>query len=165
MESWETIARQSLMMVQRTCSPAEYQRMVTEKAAAMQLSGLAMLRGRGKRQYVGRPAFFPEAAVQVTHGDVVSDQDIDFAAKHRSPETDRTFRESIGTFRRMSLAEIEDAKPLRLQVVTVAPSDTVEKLATRMAVADRPVERFRVLNGLDPGDRLKSGSEVKIVVE
>jgi predicted Zn-dependent protease len=34
-----------------------------------------------------------------------------------------------------------------------------------MAVADRPVERFRVLNGLDPGDRLKSGSEVKIVVE
>ena len=30
----------------------------------------------------------------------------------------------------MSLAEIEDAKPLRLQVVTVAPSDTVEKLAT-----------------------------------
>ena len=88
-----------------------------------------------------------------------------FAAKHRSPETDRIFRESIGTFRRMSLAEIEDAKPLRLQVVTVAPSDTVEKLATRMAVADRPVERFRVLNGLEPGDRLRSGSEVKIVVE
>jgi predicted Zn-dependent protease len=88
-----------------------------------------------------------------------------FAAKHRSPETDRLFRESIGTFRRMSLAEIEDAKPLRLQVVTVAPSDTVEKLANRMAVADRPVERFRVLNGLEPGDRLKSGSEVKIVVE
>jgi len=88
-----------------------------------------------------------------------------FAAKHRSPDTDRTFRESIGTFRRMSLAEIEDAKPLRLQVVTVAPSDTVEKLANRMAVADRPVERFRVLNGLEPGDRLKSGSEVKIVVE
>jgi predicted Zn-dependent protease len=88
-----------------------------------------------------------------------------FAAKHRSPETDRLFRESIGTFRRMSLAEIEDAKPLRLQVVTVAPSDTVEKLANRMAVADRQVERFRILNGLEPGDRLKSGSGVKIVVE
>jgi len=88
-----------------------------------------------------------------------------FATKHRSPETDRIFRESIGTFRRMSLAEIEDAKPLRLQVLTVGPGDTVEKLATRMAVADRQVERFRVLNGLEPGDRLKSGSEVKIVVE
>jgi len=88
-----------------------------------------------------------------------------YAAKHRTPETDHIFRESIGTFRRMSLAEIEDAKPLRLQVVTVGPGDTVDKLAGRMAVADRQVERFRVLNGLEPGERLKSGSEVKIVVE
>jgi predicted Zn-dependent protease len=88
-----------------------------------------------------------------------------FAAKHRTPEVDHAFRESIGTFRRMSLAEIEDAKPLRLQIVTVGPGDTVEKLASRMAVADRAVDRFRVLNGLDPGDRLKPGSSVKIVVE
>ncbi len=88
-----------------------------------------------------------------------------FATKHNSPETDRVFRESVGTFRRMSLAEIEEAKPLRVQVVTVGPGDTVEKLATRMAVADRQVERFRVLNGLEPGERVRSGSEVKIVVE
>ena len=51
-----------------------------------------------------------------------------FATKRRSPETDRIFRDSVGAFRRMSLAEIEDAKPLRLQVVTVGPGDTVEKL-------------------------------------
>ena len=88
-----------------------------------------------------------------------------FATKHSSPESDRVFRESVGTFRRLSLAEIEGAKPLRLQVVTVGPSDTVEKLAMRMAVTDRQLERFRVLNGLEPGERLKSGSEVKIVVE
>ena len=88
-----------------------------------------------------------------------------FAAKHRTPETDRGFRESIGTFRRMSLAEIEQAKPLRLQIVTVGPADTVDRLASRMAVADRAVERFRILNGLDPGDHVKPGSEVKIVVE
>jgi predicted Zn-dependent protease len=88
-----------------------------------------------------------------------------FAAKHRTPETDRAFRDAVGTFRRMSLAEIEEAKPLRLQVITVGPTDTVEKLASRMATADRQLERFRVLNGLEPGDRLKAGSEVKIVVE
>jgi len=88
-----------------------------------------------------------------------------FATQHRTAETDPVFRASVGTFRRMSLAEIEDAKPLRLQVVTVGPGDTVERLAARMAVADHQVERFRVLNGLEPGDRLKSGSEVKIVVE
>ncbi|MGD0418470.1 MAG: M48 family metalloprotease [Xanthobacteraceae bacterium] len=88
-----------------------------------------------------------------------------FATKHRTPESDRIFRESVGTFRRMSLAEIEAAKPLRLQVVTVGTGDTVEKLASRMAVADRQLERFRVLNGLEPGEKLKSGNEVKIVVE
>src|SRR6202161_3292989 len=69
-----------------------------------------------------------------------------FATKHRTPEIDRAFRESIGTFRRMSLAEIEQAKPLHLLVATIAPGDTVEKLAGRMAVTDRAVERFRVLH-------------------
>ena len=88
-----------------------------------------------------------------------------FAAKHRTPDTDRAFRNSVNTFRRMSLAEIEQAKPLRLKIVKVATGDTVEKLAARMAVADRAADRFRVLNGLEPGDRLKPGSEVKIVVE
>jgi predicted Zn-dependent protease len=88
-----------------------------------------------------------------------------FATKHRTPETDRMFRESVGTFRRMSLAEIEQAKPLHLKVAMVAPGDTVEKLASRMAITDRAVERFRVLNGLAAGEKLKSGGEVKIVVE
>jgi len=88
-----------------------------------------------------------------------------FAAKHRTPDSDRAFRESIGTFRRMSIAEIETAKPLRLKIVTVAPGETVDKLAGKMAVADHAVERFRVLNGLGPTDRLKPGSAVKIVVE
>jgi predicted Zn-dependent protease len=88
-----------------------------------------------------------------------------FAAKHRTPETDREYRESVGTFRRMSLAEIEQAKPLHLKVVTVAPGDTVEKLAGRMTVTDRAADRFRVLNGLEAGERLRPGSEVKVVVE
>jgi predicted Zn-dependent protease len=65
----------------------------------------------------------------------------------------------------MTIAEIQEAKPLRLKIVTVAPGDTVDRLAGKMAIADRAAERFRVLNGLDPGDRLKPGSEVKVVVE
>ena len=65
----------------------------------------------------------------------------------------------------MTSAEIAQARPQRLKVVEVKPGDTVEKFAHRMASSDRAAERFRVLNGLEPGDRLKSGSEVKIVVE
>ncbi len=47
LSSWETIFRRSLMMAQGTCSAAEYQRMVAEKAAAMQASTLALMTGRG----------------------------------------------------------------------------------------------------------------------
>ena len=45
-----------------------------------------------------------------------------FAAKQRTPETDRVFRESVGSFRRLSITEIDRVKPLRLRVVTVAPA-------------------------------------------
>jgi predicted Zn-dependent protease len=34
-----------------------------------------------------------------------------------------------------------------------------------MAVSDKPVERFRVLNGMDPGDKLEPGTMVKLIVE
>src|SRR6266446_7472759 len=88
-----------------------------------------------------------------------------FASKRTTAETDRTFRESVGSFRRMTLAESQAAKPLHIRIVTVAPGDTVERLASRMAIADRPVERFRVLNGLGPGERVSHGDEVKVVVE
>jgi predicted Zn-dependent protease len=64
----------------------------------------------------------------------------------------------------MSQAEVKTARPLRIKVVRVGDGDTVERLAGRMAI-DRPVERFRVLNGLGPNDRIRPGDSVKIVVE
>jgi predicted Zn-dependent protease len=88
-----------------------------------------------------------------------------FAAKKMTPEIDRAFRESVGSFRRMSLAESKAATPLRLRIVTVADGDTVERLAARMATTDRAVERFRVLNGLSASDRVRPGDRVKIVTE
>ena len=88
-----------------------------------------------------------------------------FAAKTQNVEFDRAARDTLGSFRRMSRAEADAARPLRLRAATVGPNDNVERMASRMAVADRPVERFRVLNGLDPGDKLKAGDKVKLVVE
>ena len=88
-----------------------------------------------------------------------------YASKHVTAEIDRAFRESVNTFRRMTLAESQAAKPLHIKIVTVAPGDTVERLASRIAIADRPLERFRVLNGLGPNDRVNPGEAVKIVVE
>jgi predicted Zn-dependent protease len=47
----------------------------------------------------------------------------------------------------------------------VQPGDTVESLSRRMAGLDRPVERFRVLNGLDARAQVKVRDTVKIVVD
>jgi predicted Zn-dependent protease len=88
-----------------------------------------------------------------------------FAAKKRTDAIDRTFRDSLGTFRRMTVAEMQSARPQRLKVVEVKTGDTVEKLARRMATGDRPAERFRVLNGLGPHDKVEPGDLMKIVVE
>jgi predicted Zn-dependent protease len=87
-----------------------------------------------------------------------------FAAKQRSQESDRAFRESVGSFRRMTLEEIERARPLRIKTVAVQAGDSVERMAARMAT-DRPVERFLVLNGFASGQPLVPGEPVKIVVE
>ena len=88
-----------------------------------------------------------------------------FAAKNRTAQVDRAFRESIATFRRMSLKESEQIHPLRLKIVTVGPHDTVETLARRMASSDHALDRFRVLNGLGAHDGVKPGAKVKIAVD
>src|SRR5882762_1749863 len=71
-----------------------------------------------------------------------------FAAKNRTAEADRAFRESIQTFRRLTAQETRSIKPLHLKIVKVQPGDTVESLSTRMAPFDHQVERFQVLNGI-----------------
>jgi predicted Zn-dependent protease len=49
--------------------------------------------------------------------------------------------------------------------VRVGLTDTVDRLTKRMAVPDRKLERFLVLNGLERGAKLGTGDQVKIVVE
>ena len=88
-----------------------------------------------------------------------------FAAKTKTSETDRSFRDTVNSFRRLTLAEIQAARPLRIKVITAQPGDTVESLAHRMQGVDRPVDRFRVLNGLDARSTLKPRERVKIVVD
>jgi predicted Zn-dependent protease len=88
-----------------------------------------------------------------------------FAARNKSAQTDRAFRDSVMSFRRMSLKESSEIHPLHLKVVTVGPRDTQDKLARRMAVSDNKLSVFRVINGLAASDKLKAGDKVKIVVD
>src|SRR6202140_5007803 len=88
-----------------------------------------------------------------------------FAAKQKSTESERNARETVNSFRRLTLEEIQAARPLRIKVITVQPGDTVESLSHRMAGVARPAERFRILNGLDARAQVKVRDLVKIVVD
>lgn len=88
-----------------------------------------------------------------------------FAARELTPELDKQFRVAADTFRRVSTGEAETVKPLRLRIVSIGLGDSADKLAARMQVPDRPLERFLILNGLENGAKLKYGDKVKIIAE
>ena len=88
-----------------------------------------------------------------------------FAAKTPNRASDKAFREALNSFRRMTLQEAQNARPLRVKLVTVRIGDTVESMARRMATGDKKREQFLVLNGLQSGEALAPGSQVKLVVE
>ena len=88
-----------------------------------------------------------------------------FASKQKTPDYERSALDTVNSFRRLTLTEIQAARPLRIKVVTVKPGDSVETLAAKMSGVDRPVDRFRVLNGLDARSTVKPRDKVKIVVD
>ena len=88
-----------------------------------------------------------------------------FASRQKTQESERNARETVNSFRRLSLDEVQAARPLRIKVITVQPGDTVESLSHRMAAVDHPMERFRILNGLDAHAQVKVRDKVKIVVD
>jgi predicted Zn-dependent protease len=88
-----------------------------------------------------------------------------FAARELSPQLEASFRQAALSFRRVPLEEAQAIRPLRIRIHQVVAGDTPERLAARMAYADRQLERFLVLNGLRRGARLTPGDYVKLVVE
>ena len=75
------------------------------------------------------------------------------------------FQSTAMSLRQLSADEAAAFKPWRTDVVPVQPGDTAESLASRMAVDSHKAETFRVLNGLQAGERLAAGVPVKIVRE
>ena len=67
------------------------------------------------------------------------------------------------SMRRISAAEAAAIKPRKLAVVTARAGDTVQSLASRMAYADAPLDRFLVLNGLAANSRIVAGQKIKLI--
>jgi predicted Zn-dependent protease len=88
-----------------------------------------------------------------------------FASRQKNLASEQNAKETIKSFRRLTLEEIQAARPLRIKIVAVQPGDTVESLSRRMNGVDHPEQRFRMLNGIDNAGKVKPGEHVKLVVD
>jgi predicted Zn-dependent protease len=74
------------------------------------------------------------------------------------------FTPMVNSLRKITAQEASAIRPRIIHVVTVAPGDTVQSLASRMAYRDVKLDRFLALNGLAANSRLVPGQKVKLIV-
>ena len=82
-----------------------------------------------------------------------------------SQALDSTAEVLRSSFRRITRAEADSLKPLRVRVVKVAAGDTLASLSGRMMGTERKLELFRLINALNLGQVPAVGSRVKIITE
>jgi len=82
----------------------------------------------------------------------------------RTNQMSESLRRTTYSFRRISDKEAAELKPLKVHLITVASGDSVASLSRRMPLGKFNAQWFRVLNGLEPNTRLRTGQRVKVVV-
>lgn len=75
------------------------------------------------------------------------------------------FQRTTYSFRMLRDAEVKNLQPLTVELQPVKGGDTQESLAAGLPFADFRVERFRILNGLRPGELPPPGGRVKVIAE
>lgn len=88
-----------------------------------------------------------------------------FAVRSLTDEADKRFIESIMSFRRITPEEAREAHGLKISVISAGPGDTPDSLSAQMTTPNRPLEYFKLLNGLDENEALAPGERYKIVTE
>lgn len=86
-------------------------------------------------------------------------------AARGSSDPERQMRSIVESFKVLTPAEAQAAKPLRIRIVTAGAGETIADMAARMPDQDRPAELFQLLNGLDRGAALVPGQRYKIIGE
>ena len=88
-----------------------------------------------------------------------------YTSRKLTPATTSRFMTSLESFRRITTDETRSARSLHINVVRANGEETAATLASRMAVSDRPLEQFLLLNGLESAAPIRPGERYKIVVE
>ena len=78
---------------------------------------------------------------------------------------DAPLDEMVRSFHRISGRELADLKPWRLRIVSARAGQSAATLAAQTPFSTFAVERFRVLNGLIPGQDVQAGQAYKLIVD
>jgi predicted Zn-dependent protease len=87
------------------------------------------------------------------------------AAKGAEGAIERSFRSMVESLRALAAQETASIRARRLALVAAQAGDSAATLARRMAVEDRPLEQFLILNGLDRAAALTAGQRYKVIVD
>jgi predicted Zn-dependent protease len=71
----------------------------------------------------------------------------------------------LQSLRNLSASEASAARPMRIGLVAAGAGESVAALAGRMAVSERALDQFLILNGLERTSALAPGQRYKIIVE
>jgi predicted Zn-dependent protease len=88
-----------------------------------------------------------------------------FASRVLSDDVAQQFQAALQSFRKLQPDEAQTIKPTRITIVETEASDTPDALAARMAVSDKPLEFFLLLNGLASPSDFRPGQRYKLVVQ
>jgi predicted Zn-dependent protease len=130
---------------------------------AIQVNGMAAATGTARGRTRAGPVDARAVAIRFDGRQVY--RFLFVAPPARTAALNEEFRRTTHSFRPLTEAEKAALRPQRLRLARVRAGDTAETFAKLMAPDDLPLERFRALNGLAPGQPLEVGSRVKIVVE
>lgn len=84
-------------------------------------------------------------------------------AANQTRNLSEAFRKTTFSFRKLGNREANQLRPRRIEIVRVRRGDTISRL-TRFDIQDGfEDDRFRTINGMDRGDTLRAGDEVKII--
>ncbi|SFK40607.1 M48 family metalloprotease [Methylocapsa palsarum] len=88
-----------------------------------------------------------------------------FATRTLGAESEKRFRSALDSFHHASAEEIRAVRPLRVGIVTAKAGEDADALAARMAVPDRQLDFFLLINGLESQAALQTGERYKIITE
>jgi predicted Zn-dependent protease len=88
-----------------------------------------------------------------------------FATRALTDDSEKRFRAALNSFHRATPEEIRAVHPLRIKIVTANAGDTPGDLAAKMAILDRQLDFFLLINGLESDAALRPGENYKIIVE